>query len=205
MLSQSVSRLTARATISLPNERKAGMAIHRYTILLGSNIDKEHNLAAAVRMLAESSALIAVSSAYETPPQGLREQPAFLNAAAVIESELLPGELKAGLLTDIEQTLKRVRVADKNAPRTIDLDIGLMDDVAGTYDGPDGRQRSLPDRDLLVYAHAAVPVAELMPEGRHPVSGELFATIADRLIKAAALAGEPPIQRREEIDLRPAV
>ncbi len=180
------------------------MPTHRYTILLGSNIDKERNLSAAVRLLAESATLVAVSSAYETPPQGLREQPAFLNAAAVIESEMSPAQLKAGLLSDIEQALKRVRVADKNAPRTIDLDIGLMGETVGEYDGPDGRPRPLPDPDLLVYAHAAVPVAELSPQGRHPVTGESFAVIATRLVAAAAVAGEPPIRRRDDIDLKPA-
>lgn len=179
------------------------MTTTRYTILLGSNIDKERNLAEAVRLLAASATLVAVSSAYETPPQGLREQPAFLNAAAVIESELSPAELKAGLLSDIEQALKRVRVADKNAPRTIDLDIGLMGNTTGEYDGPDGRRRTLPDPDLLVYAHAAVPVAELLPRERHPVTGESFAAIATRLVTAAAVAGEPPIQRRDDLDLRP--
>lgn len=155
-------------------------------------------------MLAESAVLVTVSSAYETPPQGLRDQPAFLNAAALVESELPPDELKAGLLSDIERTLKRVRLADKNAPRTIDLDIGLMDDVVGAYDGPDDRPRPLPDPDLLVYAHAAVPVAELMPQVSHPVTGDTFSAIATRLEAAAAAAGEPAIQRRTDIDLRPA-
>lgn len=180
------------------------MTAARYVILLGSNIDKERNMVEAIRLLAASAELVAVSSAYETPPQGLREQPAFLNAAALIESELSPSALKAGLLSDIEQALKRVRVADKNAPRTIDLDIGLIGDIAGEYEGPDGRPRALPDPDLLAYAHAAVPVAELLPQEHHPVTGESFAAIAARLVTAAAAAGEPAIRRRDDLDLRPA-
>lgn len=176
--------------------------MNRYLILLGSNIDKERNLAEAVRLLAEATYLVAVSAAYETPPKGLLEQPSFLNAAALVESHLSPAELKAGPLADIEHKLKRVRQKDRNAPRTIDLDIGLQDEVVGIYPGPDGRNREIPDPDILRFAHAAVPIAELLPDARHPQTGETFKEIADRLLSFARDQGDPPIQPRKDIDLR---
>lgn len=169
-------------------------------ISLGSNINKEDNLPAAVGLLAEQATAVAVSAVYETLPVGLREQDNFFNAAVLIETTQSPEELKGGLLSDIERQLKRVRQADKNAPRTIDLDIAWYDGPQRTYPGPDGRLRRLPDPDVLHFTHVALPLADLLPETGHPDTGESFAAIAQRL-QAADTAGT--IWRRNDIDLTP--
>ena len=52
-------------------------AMHRVVLLLGSNIDKEHNLPRAVALLDELTTVIAVSSIYESAPQGLRSSLPF--------------------------------------------------------------------------------------------------------------------------------
>ncbi len=59
---------------------------------------------------------------------GKTDQPNFLNAAVLIETDLTAAELKEQVLQVIERELGRVRTADKNAPRTIDLDIALFGD-----------------------------------------------------------------------------
>jgi 2-amino-4-hydroxy-6-hydroxymethyldihydropteridine diphosphokinase len=171
-------------------------------ISLGSNIDKEHNLPRAVALLAAATNVLAVSSVYETIPVGLRDQANFFNAAVLIETGDTPASLKAGLLTDIERELKRVRQADKNAPRTIDLDISWYDDAGLAYDGPDGRPRRVPDPDLLRFVHVALPLTELLPPGAtHPDTGEAVQLIAERLQRAAVLDGTPTIWLRDDIDL----
>jgi 2-amino-4-hydroxy-6-hydroxymethyldihydropteridine diphosphokinase len=174
----------------------------RAIISLGSNIDKEHNLPRAVALMAAATNVLAVSSVYETIPVGLRDQPNFFNAAVLIETDDTPAQLKAGLLTDIERELKRVRQADKNAPRTIDLDISWYDNASLTYDGPDGRPRRVPDPDLLRFAHVALPLTELLAASTtHPDTGEPVQVIAERLHRAAVIDVAPTIWRRDDIDL----
>ena len=149
-------------------------------ISLGSNIDKERNLPAAVRLLGEMCRVVAVSRVYETLPVGLPEQPNFLNAAVMVETPLQPGALKREVLAVIEQRLGRVRTADKNAPRTIDLDLALFNDEVRDYDG-----RHVPDPDLLRFAHVALPIADLLPDMPHPETGEPLYAIAGRLLAKA--------------------
>lgn len=156
--------------------------MHRVIITLGSNIDKERNLPAAVRLLAQAVDVVAVSPVYETVPVGLREQPHFLNAAALIETPLSATALKDGPLVDIERALRRERTSDKNAPRTIDLDIALVDDAVFDYTPADGRPRRVPDPDLLRFPHSLVPVADLLPDMRHPETGEPLRAMATRLL-----------------------
>ncbi len=150
-------------------------------LILGSNIEKERNLPTAVALLRELVEVVAVSSIYETVPVGLKEQPNFWNTAVHIQTPLTATQLKTEVLAPIEQRLKRVRGADKNAPRTIDLDIVLFNKDVFEYDGGDGRFRHIPDPDLLKFAHVAVPIAELAPNMRHPETAESLCTVAQRL------------------------
>jgi 2-amino-4-hydroxy-6-hydroxymethyldihydropteridine diphosphokinase len=159
--------------------------MNRVLIALGSNIDKEENLPLAMRLIGERCHLIAVSSVYETVPVGLVDQPNFLNAAVQIDTELSATQLKAEVLDLIEAKLKRRRSHDKNAARTIDVDIVLYNDEAFAYSHSDGRPRQVPDPDLLKFAHVAVPVAELASDMLHPITAEPLVAIARRLNLAA--------------------
>jgi len=120
--------------------------------------------------------VIATSRVYETAPVGTVDQPNFLNAALLIRTQLSAEALKAGPLWEVEQVLGRVRTADKNAPRTIDLDIALFN-----YDVLDVGVRHIPDPELLTRAHVAVPVADLAPYYIHPETGATLEEIAARL------------------------
>jgi 2-amino-4-hydroxy-6-hydroxymethyldihydropteridine diphosphokinase len=158
-------------------------------IALGSNIGGPRYLPEAVRRLARSPScrLMAVSPVYETAPVGKTDQPNFLNAAVLVETDLSPDELKAQVLQRIERELGRVRTADRNAPRTIDLDITLFGDRVIQVG-----QRHIPDPDLLRYAHIAVPVADLAPSFRHPETGRTLQAIAQGL-PASGLVPRPDI------------
>jgi 2-amino-4-hydroxy-6-hydroxymethyldihydropteridine diphosphokinase len=151
----------------------------RAFIALGSNINPEYNMREAVQRLAEPSArcrLLAVSPVYETAPVGKTDQPNFLNAAALIETDLTAAELKTQVLQIIERELGRVRTEDKNAPRTIDLDIALFDDQV-----LDVGSRHIPDPDISKYPHIAVPLADLAPQQLHPETGRTLLEIAQGL------------------------
>jgi 2-amino-4-hydroxy-6-hydroxymethyldihydropteridine diphosphokinase len=142
---------------------------------LGSNIEPEANLPAAVRLLAQMTRVVAVSRVWETAPLGVTSQANFLNAAVVIETDLIAPVLKHEVLEAIERQLGRVRQADKNAPRPIDLDIMLFNE-----DILDLGQRHIPDPEIVERDFVAIPLAEIAPHYRHPELGQTLAEIARR-------------------------
>ena len=94
----------------------------RAVIALGANIgNREENLDLAVALLREATDVIIVSSYYVTAPVGGPEQPDYVNAVCIIESELPAMDLLS-LLQGIEKSLGRVR-NERWGPRSIDLDL----------------------------------------------------------------------------------
>ena len=155
--------------------------------MLGSNVEKERNLPEAVRLLRERVEIVAKSAVYETAPVGTTDQPPFWNAAILIEWSADAVALKQQL-GDIEQQLHRVRTDDPNAPRTIDIDITLFGRDVFEYGG-----RPIPDPELLEFAHIAVPVADVVGEWAHPVTGERIAETAGRLNRPNAIRKLPEV------------
>ena len=91
-------------------------------IALGANIgDPKAQMDIAVAMLREATEVISVSEYFSTKPVSDIEQPDYLNAVCIVESELPAMELLS-LLHGIEKALGRQRL-EKWGPRTIDLDL----------------------------------------------------------------------------------
>ena len=91
-------------------------------IALGANIgNPKEQMDIAVALLRESLEVTAVSSYFTTAPVGGPEQPDYLNAVCLAESEMPAADLLA-LLQGIEKVLGRVRI-EHWGPRTIDLDL----------------------------------------------------------------------------------
>ena len=91
-------------------------------ISLGANIgDPRANLDLAVALLREATEVIAVSSYLQTKPVGGPDQPDYLNAVAIVESEL-PAKDFLALLNGIETAMGRTREVHWG-PRVIDLDL----------------------------------------------------------------------------------
>jgi 2-amino-4-hydroxy-6-hydroxymethyldihydropteridine diphosphokinase len=134
--------------------------------------------------------LQAASGVYASPAVGPPGQPDFLNAAAVIETDLAPLDLRRRL-RQIEAALGRARPSDRYAPRTIDLDIVLYDDLV--LDAPPLR---IPDPDLLERAYLATAVSELDPTFPHPETGEPLAALAARLAEGTVLTNRPDVVLR---------
>jgi len=162
-------------------------AIPQAFLALGSNIDPRRHLPLAATRLTALGRLVAASRVYASPAVGPPGQPDFANAAVLLATDLAAAELRRQL-REIESDLGRVRAGDRYAPRPIDLDLILYDDLV--LDTPELR---LPDPDLLVRPYLAVTVAELDPARRHPVTGETLGEIASRLRPGARLTPLPVI------------
>ena len=140
-------------------------------IFLGSNVERERNYLEALRRLVELGTLRAVSPVYETAPIGSCCE-YFYNGAARLETPLNASALRLALRR-IEAQLGRVRTADRNAPRTIDLDLVLFNKEQLT--GP-GWQ--IPDPLIFKRPFMAQALAELDPAYVHPVAGRTLAELA---------------------------
>ena len=91
-------------------------------IALGANIgDPKAQMDLAVAMLREATEVISVSEYFSTKPVSDIEQPDYLNAVCIVESELPAMDLLS-LLHGIDKALGRQRL-EKWGPRTIDLDL----------------------------------------------------------------------------------
>jgi 2-amino-4-hydroxy-6-hydroxymethyldihydropteridine diphosphokinase len=94
----------------------------RAVVALGANIgNPREQIELALTMLRAATEVIAVSSLYTTKPVGGPEQPDYINAVCILESELPAADLLS-LLHGIEKTLGRER-QERWGPRTIDLDL----------------------------------------------------------------------------------
>lgn len=127
------------------------------SLSLGSNLgEKRTNIARALALLNEGGAKVVVrSSDYRTEPWGPIEQDWFVNACAVVETDLTPVELLA-LCHRIEQELGRTREI-RWGPRIIDVDMLMYDDIE--LEGPD---LTLPHPHMLERAFVVVPLAEIL-------------------------------------------
>jgi 2-amino-4-hydroxy-6-hydroxymethyldihydropteridine diphosphokinase len=135
-------------------------------ISLGANVgDPKANLDLAVALLREATEVISVSSYLQTKPVGGPEQPDYLNAVAIIESDLPAKDLLA-LLNGIETAMGRTREIHWG-PRVIDLDLiqygGLLvHDEKLTLPHPRAHER----RFVLAPWFEIEPEAILLTHGR---------------------------------------
>ena len=87
-----------------------------------------------------------------------------------------PADFHGNVIKPIENQLGRRRVpGNRNAARTIDIDIALWNDSSLEFGEP---PRQVPDPDILRYAHVARPLAALDPDYRHPLTGRSLEEIA---------------------------
>ena len=91
-------------------------------VALGANIGSpREQMDVAIALLREATEVRAVSTYFVTKPVGGPEQPDYLNAVCILESELPALDLLA-VLQGIEKSLGRERIVQWG-PRTIDLDL----------------------------------------------------------------------------------
>ena len=127
---------------------------------IGSNLDDpERQVRSAIADLAHlpESRLLRASRLFRTAPWGRTDQPAFINAAAVVATRLSPRALLDALLA-IERAHGRHRDGTRWGPRVLDLDILLFGDMRIAEPGLD-----VPHPHLAERAFVLLPLADLAP------------------------------------------
>ncbi len=140
----------------------------RVYLSLGSNLEPEKNLRAAIEELRAKFGEVVVSPTYRYPAVGF-EGPDFLNLAAAIDTDLDAAALN-DWLHDLENRHGRRRDVPRFSSRTLDIDIVLYGDAVMN-------DLQIP-RDELKHAFVLQPMADIAPDVVHPVSkrtiGELW-------------------------------
>jgi 2-amino-4-hydroxy-6-hydroxymethyldihydropteridine diphosphokinase len=158
-------------------------------IALGSSLpshagDSVQTLQSALAHLRDNGVTpVAVSRFYRTPAWPDPRDPEFVNAVAEVVTELSPSELIARL-HETERRFGRVR-STRNAPRTLDLDI--LDYAGRVEEGPP----VLPHPRMAQRAFVLVPLRDVAPDWRHPVSGAAIAQMIAALPAADREAIKP--------------
>ncbi len=151
----------------------------RAAIGLGSNLgDRARHIAEAVGSLSELGELVATSALYQTAPIGGPEQGPFLNAVAVIDTNLSARQLLDACL-DIELAHGRER-RERWGPRTLDLDVVL-------YGGEEIEEPGLrvPHPELANRRFVLEPLVEAWPEATLPdgtAAVALLPAVADQVV-----------------------
>ena len=137
---------------------------------LGSNQDAETNLTSAAMALRARFGEVRFSPVYRTPAVGF-EGPDFLNAAAVVESDLDPVALNDWLHA-LEDRHGRRRDVPRFSSRTLDIDIVFYDDRV--MKGPGNLELPRPE---LQHAFVLKPLTDLAPYLRVPTTGQSLAEL----------------------------
>jgi len=119
----------------------------RFLIGMGSNIEPEHHLCAAAQAIRQQFGQVDFSSVYRSKAVGM-DGDDFLNACCIFSADLTHENLLYWLKA-LEDEHGRDRSEGSWKPRTLDLDILLIDDA-------------VVDEDLYRYGHIFVPASELI-------------------------------------------
>lgn len=144
-------------------------------IALGSNLgDAQGQVLGAIAALdaLPRTRLLARSSLYLTPPWGVLDQPAFINAVAQVDTGLAPHDLLDALL-QLERDAGRVRDGERWGPRTLDLDVLHMDGVVQSDD-----RLTLPHPRMAERAFVLLPLNDVAPALDLPGQGKVADLLA---------------------------
>lgn len=144
--------------------------LSRACLSLGSNIAPERHLRAAVDALRARFGDVRLSAVYRTPAVGY-DGPDFLNAGAVIETDLDPHTLDAWLHA-LEDAHGRDRSGPRFSDRTLDIDLVLYEDLE--LAGPGHLRIPRPE---LKHAFVLRPLAEIAPDMRVPGTGRTLGAL----------------------------
>lgn len=142
----------------------------RVYVSIGSNVEREKNIRAAVRALKERYRNVAVSSVYQSKAEGFDGDDFYNLVATFTTDESL--EVLRDALGGIEAAHGRTRNGPRYGARTLDIDILLYGNIIRRDSGFD-----IPRREITQCTYVLLPLAELAPEENHPESGRSFADL----------------------------
>jgi 2-amino-4-hydroxy-6-hydroxymethyldihydropteridine diphosphokinase len=150
---------------------------------LGSNLgDGRRNLSRASAELVKAGVeVVRSSSIYETEPQDVKAQPAFLNAVFAVKSDLSPFALLK-LTQCIEAAMGRTRSEIPKGPRLIDIDILVLGNLI-----VQDERLTIPHPRMLNRRFVLEPLVEIAPDLRYPGTGifirDWLASVSDQWIR----------------------
>ena len=160
----------------------------RVYLSLGSNIDREHHIRSGLDTLEAAFGELTISPVYESEAVGF-DGDAFYNLVVGMTTALPVGALETRLKA-IEKDHGRVRGEKKFSSRTLDIDILTYGDVIGSVDGV-----QLPRDEILKHAFVLKPLVDLVPDGRHPETGQAYRDILEGSHFAAQKLWVVPFER----------
>ncbi len=134
---------------------------------LGSNMDRSSNIRSGVAALRKQFGKLQLSRVYNSKAQGF-DGADFFNLVVRFDSDQSAHGV-IDLLRTIEEKHGRKRSENRFAPRPLDLDLLLYDDLVLN----EGRVQ-LPRDEIMKYAFVLCPLAEIAPQHVHPVTGRTF-------------------------------
>jgi len=149
----------------------------RIYVSLGSNIEPERYIKSGLVGMKEYFGTLILSSIYETKAIGF-EGNNFHNLVAGFDSNL-EIHIISNILRNIEANNDRQRTENRFNNRTLDLDILLYDELIFKDDSLE-----IPRDEILKYAFVLLPLAEIAPESKHPVTGQTYAKLWQHFDKA---------------------
>ncbi len=182
------------------HRRKVTEFVSNVLVALGSNLpqpegDPTANLIRALKeMVAEGLAIRAVSRFFETPCFPPGAGPDYINAGVLVTTDKQPKEVLE-ILHKVESRMGRTRET-RWGMRTLDLDLIAVDEAvlpnvetAQTWIDLASDQQSLRAPDQLILPHprladrpfVLVPLMDVLPDWRHPISGLTVAEMLDAL------------------------
>ena len=161
----------------------------RVWVSVGSNIDREHHIRAALADLHVAFGDLTVSPLYETEAVGF-EGDAFYNLVVGFDTALRPGALHRRM-REIEARHGRERGGGKFASRTLDLDLLTYGDRVTDEGG-----KALPRDEILRYAFVLAPLVDVAADEVHPQLGQTYRHLWEqfdlRVRKGLRRLADPP-------------
>ena len=146
--------------------------VHKVFVSVGSNVEKEHNVASGIQALQREFGALELSPVYESQAVGF-EGDNFYNMVAAFDTSREPRQIR-DTLREIERQHRRVRGKNKFESRTLDLDQLLYGDLIIDEDG-----LHLPSEEIGQYAFIAYPLRDVAGDLIHPTLGKTLTELRD--------------------------
>lgn len=144
--------------------------MNRVYLGVGSNVERERHITAALDALTDAFGELLISSVYESEAVGF-DGDHFLNLVVGCDTDLSVGNLSA-CLRKIENDNGRARGGERFSARTLDIDILTYGNTVGTVDSI-----HLPRAEILQNAFVLLPLAEIAGAEKHPVEQKTYADL----------------------------